>query len=129
MTASTIEVMDAKEMYRREKLEALKFDTEPVTVHIHESSDEQADGNFSISVGGKHQVFFRGETKTVQRKFVEGLCRAKPVGFRWEEYQKDDGSRAVRYPKRTGLRYPFSIVKDANPKGGLAWANGIIKQQ
>lgn len=128
MLSDTIEVVPAIELCRKEKMAALKFDEEPVTVHIHETSDEQADANFSISVGGKSEVFFRGETKTVQRKFVEGLCRAKPVGFRWEEYTRNDGSRAVRYPSRTGLRYPFSIIKDANPRGGQEWANRLIKQ-
>lgn len=128
LMAETIEVVPALDLHKKDKLAALSFDNEPVTVHIHETSDEQADSNFSISVGGKTEVFFRGQTKTVARKFVEGLCRAKPVGFRWEEYTRDDGSRAVRYPSRTGLRYPFSIVKDPNPRAGQEWANRIIRQ-
>lgn len=128
MMSDTIEVVPAIELCKKEKLDALNFDNEPVTVHIHETSDEQSDSNFSISVGGRSMVFRRGESKTVPRKFVEGLCRAKPVGFRWEEYTRDDGSRAVRYPSRTGLRYPFSIINDPNPRGGQEWANRIIKQ-
>lgn len=128
MVAEQVEIVPASELARRDKIAALAFDNEPVTVHVHETSDEQADANFSISVGGKSEVFFRGETKTVARKFVEGLARAKPVGFRWEEYTRSDGTRAVRYPARTGLRYPFSIVKDANPRGGQEWVNRIIQQ-
>lgn len=112
----------------KQKLEMLAFMREPVTVHIHESSDQQADPHFMIAVNGRKQIFSRGREYTVPRYIVEGLARAKPVGFRNEEYFKPDGERSVRWPSTRGLRYPFSAVKDPSGDKGAAWLKIVLKQ-
>jgi hypothetical protein len=109
------------------KTASLAFMEEPVQVHIHDTSEKNADPVFDISVNGKKKTFVRGQEYTVKRKFVEGLARAKPVSFGNEEYTKPSGERAVRWPSHRGLRYGFSVVRDDNPRG-KAWLKDILAQ-
>lgn len=99
------------------KLEALRFMQEMVTVDILESSNEGDDESFIIEVNEKKVVFRRGERKTVPRWAVEGLARAKPIGYSNQEYYKPDGTRDIRWPSRRGERYPFAVFHDPNPDG------------
>ena len=99
------------------KIEALAFNEEKVVVVVHESTDEFAPRWVEIGVGGEKQLFWRGKETTCARKFVEGLCRAKPIGYRNEEYVDNQGNRGVRHPGRVGLMYPFAVLRDDNPKG------------
>jgi len=112
--------------FAKEKLEMLQFMAEPVKVHIHDVSETNADPNFSIGVNGRNYYFFRGEEKTVPRFVVEGLARAKPVGYRNEPFKMQDGSDSVRWPKRAGLRYSFATIGDS-PKGN-AWLKSVLAQ-
>ena len=111
----------------QEKAKALAFMNEPVTVAIHDSSGQHDDAVFDVSVNGRSVIFVRGQEYTVQRKFVEGLARAKPVHFDNQEYVDVDGIRKVRHPSRKGLRYPFAVVKDDN-KIGRQWLKTILAQ-
>lgn len=111
----------------KEKLENLRFMEEPVKIYIHPTSDKLAPAMFSISVNGIEEIFRYGETKTVKRKFVEGIMRAKPVNFKNEEYTTSEGLRSVRWPTSTGLRYNFSIVEDKNPVSD-AWMKATLAQ-
>lgn len=122
-----IEAITDLQRFNKDKLALLAFMEEPVTVHIHETSEEQADSNFSIWVNGRQEVFFRGQEKTVKRKFVEGLARAKPTTYRNEQFKMQDGSDSVRYPKSRGLRYSFSVVHDNNPRG-RDWLKEVLRQ-
>jgi hypothetical protein len=110
------------------KAEMLKFMEEPVTVEIAELSDENADMGFVIEVNGRKEVFRQGERKTVRRVFVEGLARAKKTGYRNQlVVDRSTGEQTYEYPAKTGLRYPFSVVHDPNPKGG-AWLKAVLRQ-
>lgn len=110
-----------------EKAEELAFMEEPVTVMVLESQNEFDHAIVTIGVNGRNQNFVRGQPITVKRKYVEGLARAKPVGYRNEEYTMEDGTRSFRYPKRTGLRFPFQIVRDDNPRGA-DWLRKILAE-
>ncbi len=111
----------------KEKAEELKFMEEPVEVMIHQTSEKDADMVFDIQVNGRPQIFVRGQTYLVRRKFVEGLARAKPVHYVNEQYTQKDGTFGVRYPSRRGLRYPFTVTEDVNPKG-KGWLKAILAQ-
>jgi len=115
---------DSPEFNDKMAMEA--FMQEPVTVLIQHTNEEHEAPYFEISVNGTREIFHRGEQKTVKRLFVEGLARAKPVKFRNEEYMRE-GIRTVRWPSTTGLRYPFSVVEDRNPKGP-AWLKAVLAQ-
>lgn len=111
----------------QEKAAGLAFMNEPVTVAIHDSSGQHDDKVFDVSVNGRAVTFVRGQEYVVQRKFVEGLARAKPVHYDNQEYVDNDGVRKVRHPSRKGLRYPFAVVKDDNPLG-RQWLKTILAQ-
>ena len=110
------------------KAEMLRFMEEPVRVRIHTTNEKHADPNFSISVNGKTEVFFRGHDKVVPRYIVEGLARAKPVHYESEERRADEGfENRYRYPARRGLRYPFEVIEDRNPRG-RDWLKGVLQE-
>lgn len=109
--------------FDKEKAENLAFYNEPVTIHIHETAEEQADPRFDIGVNGRNYTFARGSEYTVPRFVVWGLLCAKPVSYLNQEFVKEDGSRSVRWPTKTGLRYGFSVVNDtAKGREWLKWA-------
>lgn len=118
--------LDSPEMLA--KLDIEKFMEEMVTVEVHDVADENADPAFPIWVNGIPEFFRRGEQKTVKRKFVEGLARAKKTGYR--NVLKVDpmtGEQEYVWPSKTGLRYPFSVVSDNN-KEGSAWLKAVLRQ-
>jgi hypothetical protein len=108
------------------KADMLQFMAETVRVRIDDVSDEQADPYFGVSVNGRTQIFHRGQEYNVPRFIIEGLARAKPTGYKNEEYVQADGVRAIRNPIKRGLRYPFSVVEDT-PKG-RDWLRQVLKQ-
>ena len=120
-----IQIVDGPKAMK--KAEALAFMEELVTVVVHHSTDENAEQLVPIHVNGKTQLFPRGEPVTVKRKYVEGLVRAKPVNYRSEEYVNQSGDKAYRYPRNMGLRYPFQVERDDNPKG-RDWLKKILAE-
>lgn len=110
------------------KLADEQFMQEPVKVHIHQVSEDQADISFDVSVNGKPFIFFRGQEYTVPRKYVEGLARAKKTTFRnVHRINQNNGEQEYVYPSKTGLRFPFSVVEDRNPKGRM-WLDSVLRQ-
>ena len=112
----------------KEKAKMLAFMEEPVMIQIHEVTEESADHGFPVYVNGKPEVFFRGQTKTVKRKFVEGLARARKTGYKCvEQINQATGVKEFVYPSNTGLRFPFSVVEDRNPLG-RQWLTHTLRQ-
>ena len=110
------------------KMEVHSFMEEPVTVEIHDVSEENADHGFTVWVNGQPETFYRGQTKTVKRKFVEGLARARKTGYKCIlKIDPQTGEQYYSYPSHTGLRYPFSVIDDANPKG-RTWLKQTLRQ-
>lgn len=105
--------------------EELAFMEEYVTVTVQEMPDN-VEPLVPIHVNGKTQLFPRGQPIAVRRKYVEGLARAKPVGYRAEEFMDSTGGQAYRYNKTTGLRYPFTTDGDT-PKG-RDWLKKILAE-
>ncbi|SDZ53262.1 MULTISPECIES: hypothetical protein [Delftia] len=107
-------------------LELEAFMNEPVTVMVYESTDENDMDMVLVGVNGVSQYFRRGTPQTVKRKFVERLARAKRTDFD----QKIDarmGEAMNNLRQRHGLRYPFTVVEDRNPRGG-AWLKGVLAE-
>lgn len=115
--------VDSVEFKEKEEIEA--FMAELVMVQIHTTSETNADQVFEIAVNNERCLFHRGERKVCKRKFVYGLATARPVHFDNELYTKSNGVNAYRYPSRSGLRYPFSVVRDDNPIGER-WLKGVL---
>jgi len=108
-----------------EKLMMLAFMEEPVTVHIHTTSDPNAEQVFQIFNNNQCETFKRNETKTVRRKFVDGLATRKITTFTQERRQDSTGTwNDVQIPS-TALKYPFSVMHDAHPRGA-DWLKAVL---
>ena len=94
------------------KLDMLAFMNESVSIHIMETSEQQADQVFEVAVNGKGMVMRRGGDYTLPRYYVETLARARPVHYKNQEYQDQEGVKRVRWPAKRGERYPFSVTED-----------------
>jgi len=125
LSDSEIEVVDGPNISDRVKMEA--FMAENVEVYVHDSTDENAEPLIQVGVNGRNQFFERGTQQTVKRMFVAALARAKQTTYKEQEYLDARGNRAVRYIPRTALKYPFSIVYDANPNG-IAWLEKTLAE-
>lgn len=105
---------------RRDKnyLDALAFMEEPVKVMVHESTDENAQLIVDLYCNGIPQRLVRGMEHVVKRKFIQVLC-AKTTNVRTIT-GIENGQVVNMLSQHTGLRYPFSIIEDRNPRGA-AW--------
>lgn len=108
-----------------EKLAMLAFMEEPVTVHIHTTSDKEAEQVFEIFNNGQREVFKRGETKTVKRKFVNELAIRKVVTYINQKVRDQEGVQQEKYQPVSALRYPFSVVQDPHPRGA-DWLKAML---
>jgi hypothetical protein len=111
-----------------EKVAMLAFMEEPVTVHIHTTTDKTAEQIFEIFNNGDREVFRRGETKTVKRKFVNELATRKLTTFTQERRRNPETNimEDVQIPQ-TAIRYPFSVVEDPHPRGA-DWLRATLAQ-
>lgn len=111
-----------------EKIEAAAFDASPVTIVVHESTNDNDDSVVETWVNGRAQRFIRGQHQTVKRMYVEALARTKKTGYGQEKFVDQAGFDSYRYPSRTALRYPFSLIEDRHPKGGQPWLQKILAE-
>lgn len=102
----------------------LAFLEEPVEVMVHESTDTNAEPIVHVAVNGINQFFPRGEVVTCKRKFLGVLASAKTTAISVKNINTDTDV-VSRINKHTALRYPFSVVRDSNPKGA-AWLKSIL---
>jgi hypothetical protein len=111
----------------KDKLEALRFNEEVLTVMVHDTTNPSEEPIPEVWNDGIVQRFIRGREQQVKRKYVEILARAKRTTRGNEKYKDLNGDDAYRYPAHTALRYPFSVINDPNPKG-RDWLRGILAQ-
>ena len=111
----------------KEKMELERFMREKVEIHILPTNEKDAEKIFQIAVNGKKYNFQRGQNYIVPRFIVEGLLHAKPVTYGNELARRGNGDLYYKYPTSTGLRYPFSVIQDANPKGS-EWIRKMMGQ-
>lgn len=104
-------------------LDELKFMEETVDVIVAESTDPNSEDVVSVFNNGVSQYFIRGQVQTVKRKFLEVLARSKQTSISTKDRSVGD----VMIKRHTAIRYPFSVVSDANPKGA-AWLKGILNE-
>lgn len=108
--------------------EQMRFNEEKVVVLVHpDNNARHPEPCVSLWNDGRHQLFPRGYPITVARKFLEVLARMKPIGYDNVEYVDEFGVRAIKYPKRVSHKYPFSVVRDDNPRGP-AWLQKICNE-
>ena len=94
----------------------LAFNEEMVDVIVHETTEPNAPQLVEVWVNGTPQRFIRGRVQSVRRKYVEVLARARQTGIK-TTVDMSNGNPVNRIERHTGLRYPFSVQNDPNPKG------------
>ena len=110
-----------------EKLAMLKFMEDPITIFVHESTNPSDETIFDVCNGGKREIFRRGETKTVARKFVDILATRKITTYAQQRVQNSQGIWEDKQIPRSTLRYPFSVQHDPHPRGA-DWLNTMLRQ-
>ncbi len=111
----------------QEKLANLAFMREKVKVMIHEANAEIDEKIFEISINGKSELFHRGETKVVMRMYVNELATRKVTRYTQERYIDENGVKNYKNVPSSALRYPFSVLEDANPLGP-SWLRATLLQ-
>lgn len=107
--------------------EGLAFNEEFVKILIHQSVEEFPEDPIPLGVNGRMCYVFRNQPTMIKRKYVERLCRAKPNTIR-QDIGNPDPSVANKLNISAGLKYPFSLIEDKNPKGGLAWLQKLMAE-
>lgn len=106
--------------------ENMAFANEIVTVNVHESTEKNAEPIVEVFCDGIPQRFVRGQDQDVKRKFVEVLARARTTRY---SQRADNGHNFVEgsvFDPHTAIRYPFSMVRDDNPRG-RDWLKSILQ--
>lgn len=107
---------------------ALAFNEELLDVEILENDNPHAEQVIELGVNGVSQFMMRGKKQTIKRKFVESLARAKTESISTPIYKDATGADATKIVKTQGLRYPFKVTKDANPRG-QEWLEAILRER
>ncbi len=103
------------------------FMHEPVTIVVHESTDENEVDLVQVWVNGQPAFFQRGQPTITKRYFVERLARAKRTSYS-QNIDERLGEAMNNLKPRHALKYPFSVIEDKNPKGG-AWLRQILAER
>lgn len=111
----------------QDKLEALKFNEEILTVMVHESTNPIDDPIPEVWNDGKVQRFQRGKEMDVKRKYVEVLARSKKTAYSQTKIKDGNGDDVIVNNPMTALKYPFSVLRDPNPRGA-AWLKNILAE-
>jgi hypothetical protein len=94
----------------------LAFMEEKIEIEVHESTDQNAHALVDVYCNGVAQRFIRGQRQVVKRKFVNILVDARQTAMKTTTQVNGDDV-VNRIDKHTALRFPFSVMRDDNPKG------------
>jgi len=107
--------------------EALAFAEEPVTIRLEHSSDKFAPKQIDFYVQGVCEWVPVGVPYTLKRKFVEVIARCKPDDITTETGNTNDENPMNRIQRYTRSKYPFSVLRDDNPKG-FEWLTKVMQE-
>jgi hypothetical protein len=124
-------ILSSNEMLNKDYLDELKFMEERVTVVLHRGSERHAPNIHDFYVNGKPLWIPVDQATSIPRKYLEVIARAQPFSVQTKvnknEQDGDDAvvdNQAVRYQS---AKYPFSVVKDENPRGH-AWLAKVMRE-
>lgn len=116
------------------KAELLRFYEEELDVMIMDSPDPNPEPFVFLAVNGRGAMPMgvpwcpRNEVITIKRKYVELLARAKPINVRTVDGVDRNGDKTKIVRRSAGVRYPFSVLRDPNPRGA-AWLRDTMRQR
>lgn len=117
------------------KAEKLAFLCEKVTVMLAEESDpNNPEPLVFLSVNGRGPMpggspwVPRGVPVVMERYYVEGLARAKPISVQTVDALDADNFKTKKIRRTSALRYPFTVIEDRNPRGS-AWVRNLLARR
>lgn len=117
-----------------DKAAMLAFYEEMLDVVILDDSSENPENFVFLAVNGRGPMpggspwCPRNIPIRMARKYVEGLARSKPVNVATVEANDYDGYKTTRIRRTSSLRYPFTVLRDDNPRGA-AWLREVLRQK
>lgn len=133
------EIIAAQQLPKKEYLDELAFNEEPVTIRIEPSAEKNAalwhpiwvnGKGCEVWIGGQWREFTYlpvGEVVTVKRKYVEVLLRSKTdtVQTHVKEVEGENPQNVIK--RFTSAVVSFSIIQDKNPLGA-AWVEELRRR-
>lgn len=105
------------------------FMSEVLTIMLLPTTDPQAPPYATPNVNGNGVVVHRGVPTDVRRYHVEVLARMKETRVTQDLTPNREGEITMASLRgSTGLVYPFTVLKDPNPKGG-AWLANVLAER
>ena len=97
-------------------LDDVAFMEEEIEIIVMESSDPNAENPVTVGNNGVFKQFFRGKPTVCKRKFADCLI-VKSGRVTTPKVKNAAGEDAFAIRQQSAHMYPFSIIRDPNPKG------------
>lgn len=105
----------------------LAFMEEKLTVRLEPSADRYSPKFIDVAVNGRIEWLEVGKPIQVARKYIEVLARAKSDTFITIAPNTNDENPVNMISRNTSQKYPFSVIKDPNPRG-YQWLTTVLSQ-
>ncbi len=128
---ANIVVAGEAELQAKEYLDELAFMSEPVTILLHRGRERHAPNIYDFYVNGKAMWIIVDTPATIPRAYLEVIARSQPYEVETHvnknEHMGMDAHVENSIRRHQSARYPFTVVKDANPKGP-AWLAKVMRE-
>lgn len=105
----------------------LAFMEEKITIRLEPSADRYSPRFVDVAVNGRIEWLEVGKPIQVARKYIEVLARAKSDTFITIAPNTNDENPVNMISRNTSQKYPFSVIKDPNPRG-YQWLTTVLSQ-
>lgn len=105
----------------------LQFMEEKISIRLEPSSDRYSPKFVDVAVNGRIEWLEVGKPIQVARKYIEVLARAKSDTFITIAPNTNDENPVNMISRNTSQKYPFSVIKDPNPRG-YQWLTSVLSQ-
>lgn len=102
------------------------FMEELVVIEVHRSTDKNAVPQVPVGVNGDKIWIPRGLPVRLPRKFVGVLAQSQEAAFRTDDNPDPNADEGKVIRRTNGLVYPFSVIRDDNPRG-RAWLERVTR--
>lgn len=108
-------------------IDELAFMEEKITIRLEPSADRYSPRFVDVAVNGRIEWLEVGKPIQVARKYIEVLARAKSDTFITIAPNTNDENPVNMISRNTSQKYPFSVIKDPNPRG-YQWLTTVLSQ-
>lgn len=124
-------ILSSQEVMDKNYLDALQFNEEPVTIVLHRGRERYSPNVHDFYVNGRPMWIPVDRPTVIPRKYLEVIARAQPFDVKTKVNKNEqDGDDAVvdNFAERyQSAKYPFSVVKDNNPRGHT-WLAQVMRE-